>query len=265
MKQAGYDPNTIKWGRGGFGLQMVSIQPDRTSERGASLDPMLAFRGTDSVQGVNTDFDFIQVGQNQYYTNQAKIDSFAAQAGGRLDVMGHSLGGAMAQIYAANNTGKVSELVTFNSPGISAVEIAKFNRNSEGVAPEERPEVTHHVATNDIVSAAGELNIPGQVFRHDNDKGGNPYAAHTNFFFNNTAFDQWRQDLGIQREYSNRVGTRSNALDIERYASHPQQLLRVLLEPGRKFVAYKGYRLGVKQVLAALSGKDKKFSNNNSQ
>ena len=245
MRAAGYNPDSIDWTTGSYGLQMASIMPDNKAG-GEVKKPMVAFRGTLSVQGVITDFNFNQVGQDQYYENEAKINSFADKVGGSRDVMGHSLGGAMAQIYTANNSGKVSNCITFNSPGISASEIEKYENATAGQNEEDRPTMTHHIAPNDIVSGAGEKNLEGDVYRHDNENGGNPIAAHTSYFFNHEQYDGWREDLGIQDEYEDNIGLRDGEYDVMRYETHPQELVRTLLfEPGRKLVSVMGHMVPI--------------------
>ncbi len=244
MEAAGYDPRSLRWLTGAYGLQMASIQPLSNDDSSVKKLPMLAFRGTTSLQGVITDFNFTQVGQNQYYGNESNINQFAAQTGSRMDVMGHSLGGAMAQIFTANNASKVANLVTFNAPAIDSAEVDKFNAATAGMSDENRPQVTHHIAQGDIVSAAGEANIGGRIIRHDNGADGNPVAAHTNYFFDHENYDQWRQDLGIQDEYQQNLGIRQGEYDVMEYQHHPQLLLRKLFaEPGRKLVSIGGHML----------------------
>src|SRR4029077_7611108 len=77
--------------------------------------------------------------------------------GKELVVVGHSLGGALAQWTAATFPGDVSAVVTFNSPGIGEKAATKF------AAQKVKPKVSHYVTRGDIVSTAGESLLPGDV------------------------------------------------------------------------------------------------------
>jgi phage-related minor tail protein len=74
------------------------------------------------------------------------------------DVIGHSLGGALAQLISAEFVDIVGETVTFNSPGIDDSMVAVFE--AKGGKPEN---VTHYIVSGDIVSLAGEEYLPGEA------------------------------------------------------------------------------------------------------
>src|SRR5215469_4934157 len=96
--------------------------------------PVLVLRGTDDSKDVTADSNRTGTGFNQFSDNwlgkkgiKAWLDSasFAssANAGGAVDIVGHSLGGALAQWVAAAYTHaghNVGRVVTFNAPGIAA-------------------------------------------------------------------------------------------------------------------------------------------------
>ena len=100
----------------------------------ATQVPVLVLRGTDDSKDVTADSDRAGVGFNQFSDNwlgkkgvKAWLDSASGASsgdvGGAVDIVGHSLGGALAQwvaaayTHAGQNLGRV---VTFNAPGISA-------------------------------------------------------------------------------------------------------------------------------------------------
>ena len=92
---------------------------------------------------------------------------WANGAGSSLTVIGHSLGGALAQWFAADFTsqgGKLAEVETFNSPGIakstsSSVKVAASMFKSANCGY-----VKHHITNGDIVSMFGDEFINGTVY-----------------------------------------------------------------------------------------------------
>ncbi|MEG4809952.1 S8 family serine peptidase [Microcoleus sp. F8-D1] len=152
------DPNT-----GFYAVGLVSTD--------GSQPPVLAVRGTGGSpterQGIATlkdvleDANPISIGYSQFQANKNEIEAWLAtqnQQGRRPDIVGHSLGGALAQTIAAEFTDKVGQTVTFNSPGIDDSIALKFALN--GGNPEN---VTHYVVSGDIVQMAGEAFLPGQA------------------------------------------------------------------------------------------------------
>jgi len=152
------DPNT-----GFYAVGLVS--------KDGSKPPVLAVRGTGGspterkgiavLKDVLEDANPISIGYSQFQANKNEIEAWLAaqnQQGRRPDVVGHSLGGALAQTIAAEFTDKVGQTVTFNSPGIDDSIALKFALN--GGKPEN---VTHYVVSGDIVQMAGEAFLPGQA------------------------------------------------------------------------------------------------------
>lgn len=123
-------------------------------------DSVLVFPGTDvtDFRDWYSDFSPIGVGSNQYQALRSNPDlSQWIQAQPRLDLTGHSLGGALAQWFAAGLTAAnvtIGKVVTFNSPGISVDAAAQFNPGLAG-------SVTHYIADGDFLSLAGRAYIPG--------------------------------------------------------------------------------------------------------
>ena len=78
------------------------------------------------------------------------------------DIVGHSLGGALAQWIAAaftsdgNDSDRIDQLVTFNSPGISEDAANSF-------VPSKATSVTHYIVNGDVVSMAGDAFIAGKA------------------------------------------------------------------------------------------------------
>jgi hypothetical protein len=127
--------------------------------------PILAIRGTASISDLISDANPNGVGYNQFVANVGPVDQWLyseQQATGRAPIItGHSLGGALTQwvataYTAASTKDLLSEVVTFNSPGISSAYAATF------VPSQVLGYVHHYINSGDIVSMAGQAFIAGQ-------------------------------------------------------------------------------------------------------
>jgi peptidoglycan hydrolase-like protein with peptidoglycan-binding domain len=128
-----------------------------------ALPPVVAFRGTDNTQGVLDDINPAGVGTYQMAMHDADVMGLIAKAAsygyGPPDVIGHSLGGAQAQLAAARYASMVGDVVTFQAPGIPAEEAAKVD-----------PEVhksSHYRVQGDLVPAGGEKVTTGNIYTFD--------------------------------------------------------------------------------------------------
>jgi pimeloyl-ACP methyl ester carboxylesterase len=133
--------------------------------------PVIVFRGSLGAYDWVENMDPVAVGARQFRTNQALVRLLIAQAGGCVDLTGHSLGGSLAQQAAAANSSSIRRVVTFQAPGISADAVQQFQ------AAEHQPEVTHHVSRGDVVDLVGDQHLPGEILLHG--EWANPYTAHT--------------------------------------------------------------------------------------
>ena len=144
------------------GFAMRAFVPMPGAELAEGVEPptraVVAFRGTEpsDLMDVITDMDPVGVGYLQFEANQGKI----AEIMGALaspDVVGHSLGGALAQL-AACRIGGVGSIVTFQAPGIAQADVELLD---EGV------ESTHYRVKGDVVDNAGEAHTDGTVVELD--------------------------------------------------------------------------------------------------
>ena len=87
-----------------------------------------------------------------------------------VTITGHSQGGALAQLIAAEWTASghpLDKVVTYNSPGITKDPVDdKWLASADKCVASRIKEVTHHISVGDIVSMAGEAYIQGDVKLH---------------------------------------------------------------------------------------------------
>gem|GEM_PF-1330375 len=135
-----------------------------TIDGGETRLPVIAFKGTLEGQDVVDDTNGQGVGAYQYSANEGDIVGHLRRYG-RVDLTGHSLGGAIAQLTAANHPSHVRRVHTYQSPGITHQAAERMRSSADGRAVE----TTHHIADGDAVSEGGEEHIDGEVRRYDVD------------------------------------------------------------------------------------------------
>lgn len=132
--------------------------------------PVLAFRGTNptSLEDWFTNTTPEGVGAFQFAINQGLIAGLMQRlnAHGQIDVVGHSLGGALAQYAAVYYSSMIGRVVTFQAAGIDADLVRQFTaqqrgRRGGGIRS------THHRVAGDVVPSFGEAFLPGQVYEYD--------------------------------------------------------------------------------------------------
>ena len=137
-----------------------------------ALHTVVAFRGTDNLEGLRDDADPTGIGTYQFAMHEADIRGLLAEANslghGPPDVTGHSLGGALAQLAAVSYGDMVRDIITFQSPGLNADE-------ASSVDPEEHAS-THYRMAGDLVSTAGDNVTTGEIVRFSQQGVDNPFA-----------------------------------------------------------------------------------------
>ena len=154
--------------------------------------PILVLRGTepnDILGDVFSDAHSKGVGFNQFEAHKDELTDWLSKVSRETEqnpnIVGHSLGGALAQWIAAEYTGKnnknLGQVVTFNSPAINE-EVIELRTNTNSLFPFPKRElayganvfnselaesVTHYVTSGDIVSLAGEDYISGDYKIYD--------------------------------------------------------------------------------------------------
>ncbi len=172
-------------------LQVYAFLPNpalaahMATEQGRPVVPVVAFRGTVPTEAMDVvdDLNREGIGAYQFAANEPQIRAVLAAAmgptGQRVDVVGHSLGGALAQIAACHFPQMVRRIVTFQAPAVSADEVRDLVRNSaqHGTG---MPLSTHYRAEGDLVSTAGQVFTPGVA--HELQAAGTATpASHTDF------------------------------------------------------------------------------------
>lgn len=137
----------------------------------SGVAPVVAFRGSEGgspdarevIKDAQADLGYSYVGQNQYEAKKSEIAKlFQDPNGQKVDVTGHSLGGALAQKAAADNIANTHGLTTFQAPGILKADADKFARENQKYGVD----VNHHYATTDLVHRAGEAKLGGNFWEH---------------------------------------------------------------------------------------------------
>jgi len=128
-------------------------------------------------------------------------------------IVGHSQGGAQAQIVAARATQAgldIGKVLTFNSPGISA-------QIADDFVPTSVDGVRHFISRGDIVSHAGWDYIPGSVTYYDLDSLGDLGFVTADFFAWELVADAHTGHWSQSQLYTllNSDGIRENVVDTE--------------------------------------------------
>ncbi len=128
----------------------------------ASRDPILVIRGSElaplDIWDVIADLNPEGVGYNQFIAHAEQVYNWFDKWGDeRVDIVGYSLGGALAQWFAAGYTslgGQLGKVITYNATGISRCMAEEFRRDAVH-------SVVHHIVNGDMVSMFGESFIEG--------------------------------------------------------------------------------------------------------
>lgn len=243
LRKAGYKADSIRdilWSAGPYGFQACLLIPNGNNA------PVLAIRGTYSPGGASTDLDFDQVGDNQFQANESHIKYLLQKAGVKVDITGHSLGGAVAQIIATKFPQKIKNVVTFQAPGINSKTFSIF----ENILEKDRPTVVHHIARYDLVDLAGFYRLPGTIYEHDrtfplrrifdNSALSEAFKPHTTFHFTTDVFTKRRERLGLEDKFIIDVIKKEIRIDctrITRYDSDPYYIKRKFIEIARTYLS----------------------------
>ncbi|HCA97503.1 MAG TPA: hypothetical protein DEP38_23700 [Cyanobacteria bacterium UBA9226] len=259
LDSQGYQQNWIGTVKGS-GLFCGLLMP----KEGSQKTPVLAFKGTepDKAGDVMADLDPIAVGFTAFKAKQEEVQNLISRAGGKVDVTGHSLGGALAQQAASAFPGSIQKAVTFQAPGISQEQVRQFNNIPE----EERPEMVHHIATGDIVDLAGGKHLGGsglytgegkaQFYLHNLESSGP--GNHTKFLLQDEAFKQQQEEVGIDQNAREAFDLKSEQIGVNEkvgmYDDNPFAGTQFITERARELAA-PGGALAIGGMELAKGGK----------
>lgn len=133
-------------------LGLTSLTPEKP--------PVLIFRAADESIDDFANADPRGIGFNQFLANREAIATWLTQFSSatlKPDLVGHSIGGAIAQLTAADLTNQIGNLITFNSPGINNSTVEQFQQ--KGISKN----ITHYIVNGDLVSLGGQGYLPGSV------------------------------------------------------------------------------------------------------
>jgi serralysin len=131
----------------------------------AYQSPILVFGGTSKAIDDIANNHPKGIGFNQFLEHQDAISTWLTKVTQttrqKSDIVGHALGGAIAQVVATELIDRVRQVVTFSSPGTSHEIATQFLQNGGANLT-----VTHYIIDGDIISLAGEAFIAGKVILH---------------------------------------------------------------------------------------------------
>lgn len=168
LQKWGYNPDVPKGNivddNSKSGLYGLRIEP----LKGSGAPPIVAFRGTEPTAGpqdLQSDLGGRYVGQSQYEGNLQAINERLSRPGDKnVDVVGYSLGGALAQKYAVEHAQQVGQLSTFQAPGISQEDANRFRQANA----DHHIDVNHFYNDADIVHRAGAAKLDGNFIQVKN-------------------------------------------------------------------------------------------------
>lgn len=223
------------------------LEPSAAGKQAGRL-PILAFRGTDDMLGdLVADTDPIAVGYEQFQANKAHVAQMIKTAGGKVDAVGHSLGGALAQHAAVTFPSEINRVVTFQAPGVTVAQAAQFAKLKK------RPSVTHHIAKGDMVDLAGVGHLSGEVYKHS-PAGKGVIGAHVSYLLSAPEFKKHHEALGLNtdQDWNDMKVSQENRTTaekpVERHEKYPHKVKGMMAETART-----GIGLGLLPLRALMS------------
>ncbi|MEM9121501.1 MAG: DUF4157 domain-containing protein [Cyanobacteria bacterium P01_F01_bin.56] len=226
LNQWGIKLENIRITHGYYGFQMTSIRWSNTPVQESRL-PVIAFEGSKEILDWIEDANAEGIGAKQFQKSKRLIEKEIVNLGGKVDVTGHSLGGALAQITAATFPQNVSKVITFQAPGIDSRLIDSLEEYNSKAENPERVESFHYRASTGNSLLGGMINYDGDVV---DDAGqqftpGGVYKLPTELF-SSTSLDS----LAVGRLVGGLPGAVAGYHGGQMYNAHTTNLVRNLLD-----------------------------------
>ena len=166
LREQGFTASPRKVGQCGLDYRLFTPIGTR-----AGAPSVLAFKGTDNddIRGDMTDNLLEQgIGARQIAFNEALLvqELQTLRATAPVVLIGHSLGGALAQTFGAMYPEAIDGIHTYQSPGVNketAERIRKYNQSHPAGA---QVRSSHHRMSHDPVSKGGEAWTDGTVYTY---------------------------------------------------------------------------------------------------
>lgn len=172
----GYSAGDAIHGKWGLDFRVFTPIPGRAKYK----DVIVAWRGTEGVTidlknnkagVIDTKIGDFAPGSIGYYQIQQNEDLISAQlararAAGPILMVGHSLGGGLAQLAATRYPQYTRTVVTFQGANIDEKDVARleaYNKENPQLAITSR----HYRADGDVVPTSGDRGLPGQIHYFD--------------------------------------------------------------------------------------------------
>lgn len=140
---------------------------------GQLVNPVIAFRGTEELKDVTTDLNPFGIGMGQYMANKLRIKQEIERLKEKsptkkVDLTGHSLGGALAQMAAADNAASIGRVVTFQAAGVQKAYVDKMAAHNKKA--KQKVASTHYRKEGDLVPLGGAGFTEGDIYEVHREK-----------------------------------------------------------------------------------------------
>ncbi|OOV11351.1 hypothetical protein BXU09_19995 [Deinococcus sp. LM3] len=217
----GYSAGDAIHGKWGLDFRVFTPIPGRAKYK----DVIVAWRGTEGVTidlknnkagVIDTKIGDFAPGSIGYYQIQQNEDLISAQlakarAAGPILMVGHSLGGGLAQLAATLYPQYARTVVTFQGANIDEKDVARlevYNKANPQLAITSR----HYRADGDVVPTSGDRGLPGQI--HYFDPQWKPHGTDAPFAGDITKLATSGHNIPLLNTYLQGLKTSNPALSI---------------------------------------------------
>lgn len=220
---------------------LVVVTKDAKDQK--NTPPMMLFRGTDPSNKENILDDLSRViGLRSVARNETKILKILEKLSkkyGRVDLLGHSLGGSIAQILTAKYPHLIKSCTHYNAPGIGVEAVKEFFKNVKNVSP--KPDVISVRHVSDTFFHMGGVHMPANKTYILGDRIEDALEAHSLITF-----------AAYTEEVAPTVLTKHNIQDLKNWKERLEQVENVRQVIGDAIVATHDVGLGMINYLRSF-------------